>query len=134
MATRGNGIQSVGSAPPQLSWTLVRGDTPAFKVYVTDDAKQPLNIPDWTIDMEIKRPTNSSDAGIITDNATIITTLTPTQDADDAAGEFTVKLTASQSTLLETGDIFDIELSLPQNETVWTVAQGSITVIEDVTN
>ena len=133
MATRGNGIQSVGSAPPQLSWTLVRGDTPAFKVYVPDDAKQPLNIPDWTIDMEIKRPTSASDAGIITDNATAVLTLVPAQDPDDAAGEFTVRLLPTESSQLETGDIFDIELT-GTDGTVWTVAQGSVTVVEDVTN
>lgn len=131
---RGSGPQSIGSAPPQLVWTVVRGDTAAFKVYVTDDAKQPLNIPDWTIDMEIKRPNSSADLGIVTDNATIVMTLAPEQDPDDAPGEFTVKLLAEESAILQTGDIFDIELSLPQNTTVWTVAQGSVTVIEDVTN
>mgnify|MGYP003348843339 CR=1 FL=1 len=47
---------SVGSKPPQVTWTFVKGDTAAFRVYVTDDAQQPLNIADWTIAMKIKRP------------------------------------------------------------------------------
>lgn len=131
--TRGSaGSYSVGNRPPTVSWTVVRGDTSAFRVYVTDDEKQPLVIGDWTIDMEIKRPNNSADAGIITDNANTILTLTPAPDADDADGEFTVSLTAEESSILETGDIFDIELSDPTR--VWTVAQGSIIVLEDVTN
>jgi hypothetical protein len=132
--TRGSSGYSVGNTPPRVTWTIVRGDTAAFKVYVTDDAKQPLNLPDWTIDMEIKRPNNAADAGVITDNATIVLTLVPVQDPDDAAGEFTVSLTAAQSAQLETGDIFDIELRTIVDEYVWTVAQGSMVVLEDVTN
>ena len=133
---RTQGPQAIGSAPPQLSWTLVRGDTAAFKVYVTDDLKVPLNLDDWQILMEIKRPNvvTEQTLGVITDSATEILTLTPEQDADDSAGEFTVSITAAESGLLETGDIFDIELSTAQNQNVWTVAQGYVIVIEDVTN
>ena len=130
---RGSGY-SVGNTPPRVTWTIVRGDTAAFKVYVTDDAKLPLNIPDWTISMEIKRPNSASNAGVITDDATLVLTLTPEQDPDDDAGEFTVSLTATESAELETGDIFDIELRAEADAIVWTVAQGSLVVIEDVTN
>lgn len=122
----------VGNKPPTINWTVVRGDTASFKVYVTDDAKQPLNIPDWVIDMEIKRPNDLADSGKITDAATLILTLTPSADPDDLPGEFTVFLSSEQSALLQTGDIFDIELST--TDLVWTVAQGSMIVIEDVTN
>ena len=124
----------VGNKPPTVNWTVVRGDTASFKVYVTDDAKQPLNIPDWTIDMEIKRPNNAADSGKITDDATLILTLTPSADPDDLPGEFTVFLSSEQSAILETGDIFDIELSQELTSRVWTVAQGSMIIIEDVTN
>jgi hypothetical protein len=125
---------NVGEKPPTVLWTFVKGDTSAFRVYVTDDAKQPLNIPDWTILMKIKRPTDPDDAGVITDNATTIMLLTPAADADDADGEFTVSLTAEESVSLQTGDIFDIQLSSAGNTQVWTVAQGSIVVLEDVTD
>lgn len=132
---RGQGADTydVGARPPYVSWTVVRGDTASFRVYVTDDAKQPLNIADWTIQMQVKRPTAPVTPGAITDNATLILNLTPEPDADDQAGEFTVSLTAEQSNLLQTNDIFDIELSLPQNEIVWTVAQGKMIILEDVT-
>jgi hypothetical protein len=133
MATFRNQAQSlynIGSKPPFIEWTVVKGDTAAFQVYVTDDSKLPLNIPDWTIDMEIKRPTSTP--GVITDNATIILTLAPVQESEDGDGEFTVSLTAQQSSLLRTGDIFDIELS--DAVRVWTVGQGKIIVLEDVTN
>ena len=121
---------SVGSTPPTVTWTVVKGDTAAFRVYVTDDDKEPLVISEWTIEMEIKRPTvagNLSDA-----NPTSVLTLYPVATAEDGDGEFTVSLTSTQSKSLNTGDIFDIELS---DETrVWTVARGVITVIEDITN
>jgi hypothetical protein len=123
---------AVGNIPPQVAWTVVRGDTAAFRVYVTDDAKQALTIADWTISMKVKRPNLAANSGIITDDATLVLTLTPAADADDLPGEFTVSLTASQSLVLQTGDIFDIQLSQPG--TVWTVAQGKMVIIEDVTD
>ena len=132
MATRPAKKYSVGANPPIVTWTVVRGDTSAFKVYVTDDNKDPLNIPDWDISMKIKRPTLSTDKGKITDNATTIMALTPIADANDLPGEFTVSLAAEESHNLETGDIFDIQLSDPTR--VWTVAQGSMIILEDVTD
>jgi hypothetical protein len=124
---------NVGNTPPRVTWTIVRGDTAAFKVYVTDDERVALNLDDWSIEMQVKRPTNAANAGVITDAASLILTLTPEQDPDDAAGEFTVSLTATESGILQTGDIFDIELSTAQRSKVWTVAQGSVVVLEDVT-
>ena len=137
MATlRGQGASTydIGEAPPFVNWTIVKGDTASFLVYLTDDTKQPLNIPDWTIEAEFKRPTTIVDPQIITDTATIIFTINPAQEQDDEDGEFKVNLTAAQTAQLITDDIFDIELRLPQNTLVWTVAQGKITLLEDVTN
>jgi hypothetical protein len=124
---------NVGNTPPRVTWTIVRGDTAAFRVYVTDDEKVALNLEDWSIEMQIKRPTSGATSGVITDAATLILTLNPEHEVTDAAGEFTVSLTATESEILETGDIFDIELSTAQRATVWTVAQGSVVVLEDVT-
>jgi hypothetical protein len=131
--TRRTGNYAVGNIPPQVTWTVVRGDTASFKVYVTDDAKLPLDLSGWFIAMDIKRPNNATDLGVITDDSTLVFSLTPEQDPDDSDGEFTVSLTAVQSEELETGDIFDIELSTAQDAQVWTVAQGSMVILEDVT-
>ena len=124
----------IGNKPPTVIWTVVRGDTSGFKVYVTDDAKVPLILKgagsEWDIAMKIKRPTSTP--GVITDDATLILSLTPVADEDDLVGEFTVSLTAVQSEQLETGDIFDIQVSDPTR--VWTVAQGSLKILEDVTD
>ena len=120
----------VGLKPPTVTWTVVRGDTAAFRVYVTDDNKDPLVIEDWTIAMEVKRPNTS--AGDFTDNAELIVELEPIPTEIDGPGEFTVSLTANESVLLETGDIFDIELR--DESRVWTVARGTLVIIEDVTN
>lgn len=122
----------IGEKPPTVIWTVVRGDTSGFKVYVVDDAGEPLIIPDWDINMKIKRPNNTADLGVITDNATLVLELNPEQDADDLVGEFTVWLTSSESFILQTGDIFDIQLS--DATRVWTVAQGSMKILEDVTD
>jgi hypothetical protein len=120
----------VGLVPPQVTWTVVRGDTASFRVYVTDDNKDPLVIEDWTIAMEVKRP--NTNPGDFTDDAELIVELEPVPTDIDGDGEFTVSLTADESVLLETGDIFDIELS--DASRVWTVARGTLIVIEDVTN
>jgi hypothetical protein len=120
----------VGLKPPEVSWTVVRGDTAAFRVYVTDDNKDPLVIEEWTIAMEIKRP--NTKPGEFTDDAELIVELAPAPTELDGDGEFTVSIRSDESVLLETGDIFDIELS--DESRVWTVARGTVIVIEDVTN
>lgn len=127
-------LYNIGNPPPTVIWTVVRGDTSGFKVYVTDDAKEPLILKgeysEWDIAMKIKRPNTTP--GVITDDATDVLYLYPVADEDDLVGEFTVYLTAEQSVQLETGDIFDIQLSDPTR--VWTVAQGSLKILEDVTD
>ena len=130
MATRKN--YPVGNVPPLVTWTVVRGDTAAFRVYVTDDTKTALNVTSWTKSMQIKRPTTEQTVPEMTDAATLITTVTPASVAGDGTGEFTVKLTASQTNRLETGDLFDIEIK--DATRIWTVCQGSMIVIEDITN
>jgi len=129
---RGSGQSSydIGDAPPLVNWTIVKGDTAAFRVYVTDDAKTPLVIADWDISAEFRRPDEADDFD--QDNATTIFTLTPAPEGDDEDGEFTVKVTSNQSNQLRTGDVFDIELS--DATRVWTVARGKMIVLEDVTD
>jgi hypothetical protein len=135
MATlRGSsGSYLIGSAPPEIVWTVVRGDTASFKVYVTDDTLAALHVPDWGIEIDVKR------------NELVVITLSPTAildpiDNEPNPGEFLVKLTSVQSNLLQTGDIFDIQMTNTSTNTqsigygqIWTVARGSVSVIEDVT-
>jgi hypothetical protein len=125
MATyRGQGSDSfsIGSAPPTVLWTLVRGDTAAFRVYVTDEERVPLTISEWDIAMDIVRPST---------NNTLILSLTPEATVSDDDGEFTVSLTSGESEDLVTGDAFDIQLS--DGTRTWTVCKGTITVIDDIT-
>ena len=133
MATyRGTGQSryDIGDAPPLVVWTIVKGDTAAFRVYVTDDAKAPLVIADWDISAEFRRPDIADNFD--QDTAGTVFVLTPAPEDNDGDGEFTVKLTSSQSNQLRTGDVFDIELSDPDR--VWTVARGKMVVLEDVTD
>lgn len=132
MATyRGQGSDSysIGAAPPEVMWTLVRGDTAAFRVYVTDEDRAPLDIGDWDIAMDIARRTVNANTGAVT--YPVIVSLTPEATLDDDDGEFTVSLSAGESDDLNTGDIFDIQLS--DATRTWTVCKGTITVVEDVT-
>ena len=125
MATyRGQGSDSfsIGSAPPTVLWTLVRGDTAAFRVYVTDEERGPLTISEWDIAMDIVRPST---------NNTLILSLLPEATLNDDDGEFTVSLTSGESEDLVTGDAFDIQLS--DGTRTWTVCKGTITVIADIT-
>jgi hypothetical protein len=134
LRTSTTGPNLIGSAPPEIVWTIVRGDTATFKAFVTDDSEAALYIPDWTIKVEIKR------------NGLIVASLTPQAvldpiDDESIPGEFLVKLTSVQSKLLESGDIFDIQMTNISTNTesigfgqVWTVAKGSVSVIEDVTS
>jgi hypothetical protein len=119
--TQGTDSFSIGSAPPTVLWTIVRGDTSAFRVYVTDENRNPLTISEWDISMDIVRPSNSN----------LIVSLVPQATEDDSDGEFTVSLSSGESEDLATGDIFDIQLD--DGTRTWTVCKGSITVIEDVT-
>ena len=131
MATyRGQGTDSfsIGAAPPTVLWTVVRGDTAAFRVYVTDENRQPLTIDDWTISMDIARRTVNNN--VVT--YPVIVALSPEATLADDDGEFTVSLSAGESEDLETGDIFDIQLS--DNTRTWTICKGTVTVIEDVTS
>ena len=116
---------ALGAAPPEIRWTVVRGDSAAFRVYVTNDVREPLYLEDWEIKMDIYRPSTDS----------IIVSLSPEPiEFQDTEGSFTVNLTSAQSELLETGDIFDIQLTeLLSEGRVWTVAKGSMVILEDVT-
>lgn len=125
MATTRTTAYSVGNTPPQITWTVVKGDTASFRVTVTDDALAPLDLTNFTIRMHIKLAGQSEGAAVVS--------LTPDVYGPPADGKFTVFLSAEESSLLVTGDIFDIELATENNATVWTVAQGSMIVIEDIT-
>ena len=120
----------VGLRPPIVTWTVVRGDTAAFRVYTTDDSQVPLVIADWNILCEFRRPDVAGD--FTQDSAGTIFTIVPEATANDGDGEFTVALTAAQTVQLQTGDVFDVELS--DADRVWTVCQGKMIIIEDVTD
>ena len=112
----------VGNIPPQVLWTIVRGDSSSFQIYVTDDQKVPLTISDWSIDMQIRR------------NGALVLAVYPAAREQDGDGEFTVTITPAESELINTNDIFDVQLTNNSDqEVVWTVIQGKINVIEDVT-
>lgn len=122
---RNQGNVSIGLEPPQSVWTIVRGDTASFKMYVQDDSGAPIDITEATLAMDFYRPSTDS----------IVLSITPDADPDDGPGEFTVYLASNQTEILQTDDEFDIQLSYdPGKAIVWTVLQGKIKMIEDFTD
>ena len=81
------------------------------------------------IAMDIARRTVNANTGAVT--YPVIVSLNPEATLNDDDGEFTVSLSAGESENLNTGDIFDIQLS--DATRTWTVCKGTITVVEDVT-
>lgn len=122
---RNQGNVSIGLEPPQSVWTIVRGDTASFRMYVQDDAGAPIDITEATLAMDFYRPSTDS----------IVLSITPDADPDDGPGEFTVYLASDETEILQTDDEFDIQLSYdPGKAIVWTVLQGKIKMIEDFTD
>lgn len=115
---------SIGSEPPQSVWTIVRGDTASFKMYVQDDNREPLVIDNWNISMDFYRANTSSP----------VLSVNPEADPDDGPGEFTVLLAYDETEILETDDQFDIQMATSGNTIVWTVLQGKIKMVEDITD
>lgn len=116
---------NVGNIPPLVNWTVVIGDSAAFRIYVEDDLGNPINVPDWELKADFRRYSDN-----IGDD--LIFTLTPSQTDFDDDGEFTVFLSPTQSKVLRTGDVFDVQLS--DELRVWTVCQGEMIMIGEVTD
>ena len=74
--------------------------------------------------MDFYRPSTTS----------VVLTVTPAADEDDGPGEFTVYLEYDETELLETDDEFDIQMAATGNIIVWTVLQGTVKMIEDITD
>lgn len=116
---------NIGNKPPLINWTVVAGDSASFRIYVEDDLENAIDVDEWTIRAQFRR--YSDDVG---DDLVFITY--PDQTEFDDPGEFTVKVTAAQSRSLQTGDVFDVQLS--DATRVWTVCQGEMIMIGDVTD
>jgi len=118
-------IYNLGNKPPLINWTIVTGDSAAFRIYVEDDLGDPITVGSWTIKAQFRRYSDN-----VGDD--LIFTLTPAPANLDGSGEFTVSLTPAQSKQLITGDVFDVQLS--DATRVWTVCQGEMVMIGEVTD
>jgi hypothetical protein len=116
---------NLGNKPPLINWTIVTGDSAAFRIYVEDDLGDPIVVASWTIRAQFRRYSDN-----VGDD--LLFTLLPTATVLDGSGEFTVFLTPAQSKQLLTGDVFDVQLS--DATRVWTVCQGEMVMIGEVTD
>ena len=123
---------NVGNIPPLVNWTCVIGDSASFRIYVEDDLENPLDYDTtsvgddsgWDISGEFRRYSDNT-------GDDLLFTIYPDQTEFDEVGEFTVTLSPAQSKILRTGDVFDIQLR--DATRVWTVCQGEMTMIGEVT-
>ena len=123
---------NIGNKPPYINWTCVIGDTASFRVYVEDDLGNQLDydttsagdVTGWDISGEFRRYSDN-----VGDD--LLFTVYPDQTESDEVGEFTVTVSATQSKILRTGDVFDIQLR--DGVRVWTVCQGEMIMIGEVT-
>lgn len=125
---------NIGNKPPLINWTVVIGDTASFRIYVEDDLGNPLdyntatfdpNNAGWNITGDFRRYSDN-------DGDDLLFTVFPDKTDRDLAGQFTVTLTAAQSKQLLTGDVFDIQLK--DGDRVWTVCQGEMIMLGEVTD
>ena len=123
---------NVGNIPPLVNWTCVIGDSASFRIYVEDDQGNELDYDTTSIGDETGWDI-SGDFRRYSDNVgdDLLFTIYPDQTEFDEAGEFTVTLTSAQSKILRTGDVFDIQLR--DATRVWTVCQGEMIMIGEVT-
>jgi hypothetical protein len=128
--SQAGGSYSVGAEPPIVAWTVVRGDTASFRVFVYDDDGDDLDLATWTLAMDIERQYYDGNGEATTSE--IILSLTPAiTGEDEETGSFTVSLLSEESEILETDDAFDIQIS--DASRVWTLARGTMKIIEDIT-
>ena len=128
-------VYSVGNIPPLVNWTCVIGDSASFRIYVEDDLENPLDYDTtsvgddsgWDISGEFRRYSDNTGDDLL---FTIYPDVTEF-DRDIGPGNFTVTLSPAQSKILRTGDVFDIQLR--DDTRVWTVCQGEMIMIGEVT-
>lgn len=116
---------NIGNKPPLVNWTVVIGDSASFRIYVQDDAGDPIVVNSWTIRVDFRRYSDN-----VGDD--LIFRLTPVHTVNDGDGEFLVSLTPAQSKQLRTGDVFDVQLT--DATRVWTVCQGEMIMLGEVTD
>ena len=125
-------VYNIGNIPPLVNWTCVIGDSASFRIYVEDDQGNELDY-DTTSTGDTTGWDISGDFRRYSDNTgdDLLFTVYPDQTEFDDAGEFTVTLSPAQSKILRTGDVFDIQLR--DATRVWTVCQGEMIMIGEVT-
>jgi hypothetical protein len=124
---------NLGNIPPLVNWTVVIGDSASFRIYVEDDLGNEVDytndesgdITGFDIKADFRRYT-------LPNNADLLFSITPYATEFDDPGEFTVTLSPQQSKQLRTGDVFDVQLS--DATRVWTVCQGEMIMIGEVTD
>jgi hypothetical protein len=129
----GGSTYNIGNIPPLVNWTVVIGDSASFRIYVEDDLGNELDytndesgdVTGWDIKADFRRYSDN----VGTD---LIFSVTPYATEFDDPGEFTVTISPAQSKQLRTGDVFDVQLT--DNNRVWTVCQGEMSMIGEVTD
>ena len=110
----------------------VHEDIQSLAERIEDDLGNPLDY-DTTSAGDVTGWDISGDFRRYSDNVgdDLLFTVYPDQSEFDEVGDFTVTVSATQSKILRTGDVFDIQLR--DGVRVWTVCQGEMIMIGEVT-
>ena len=119
--------QTISYKPAIVHFTdLVQGDTMSFKVTLTDDAGDPIDLTGTTADMEIKRADGTLVLALTTGDGIEFT--------DAGNGEMTVTVEASDTTAFDPDYTYRYDVQWTNATTVRTVAWGTIQVINQITD
>lgn len=117
---------TISMRPAVVHFTdLVEGDTLSFKITLTDDAGDPIDLTGTTTEMDIKRADES-----------LVLTLTIGDGityTDAAGGEMTIEVDAADTANFDPQYIYRYDVQWTNGTTVRTLAWGTIQTIEQVT-
>jgi hypothetical protein len=108
------------SGPAKVDLSVYRGDTGQFRITVTDDQDNPVDVSAaaWEADIRLKAT-----------DPTVITNF-DVQLVNGDTSSIDVLLSSDNSELLPTGCVYDVEMRV--GSTVTTLIYGTITVTQDV--
>lgn len=104
----------INNVPEKVNWTVYRGDTAGFTIYVNDDNGAPINITTWTWTANLSNSTHSSSAAL---------------GITSASSSISVRIDDWES--LEVENTFDVR-AVKDDDSIWTVIRGLIAVEDNV--
>jgi hypothetical protein len=115
-----------------IDFTMFRGDTKIIECTLFDSNANPYNLASCELWFTAKRSITEADgAAVMSLGTTPLTGITITNPAN---GQFVIEITPANTYSMNSGATLLCDIQLKDtNNRVYTVARGTITVVEDVT-